>query len=122
MQIEYKLDDGKVLNVMQLGKIAEFYNAMCTAEYIQDTYNIVNEDLAKELGYCARNIMNKYDYSEDEAINQLMRDEKYKNYFTNNNYLDSGAANEKKISAKEKAKEKALLNGNAGERSFLQQK
>lgn len=71
MKFEYKIK-GITLNVYELMDIHEYYQAARTAEYLMDNYNITDENKALELGYEVRRIMDKYDYDEEEAINEVL--------------------------------------------------
>lgn len=83
MKFEYKVK-GITLDVNDLIKIHEFYEASCTAEYLVDNYNIADEDEALTLGYEARWLMYKYDYDEETAIDKVL-----KNRDSDNNYTPS---------------------------------
>ena len=71
MKIAYEIK-GVTLDVYDLIKIHEYYEAACTAEYLMDNYDITDEDEALRLGYDIRILMNKYGYNEEEAIEKVM--------------------------------------------------
>ena len=72
MTIEYKIK-GITLNDYDLMEINRYYEAACTAEYILDTYpEIKTKEEAMELGYAVRELMDKYGYNEEEAVNEVM--------------------------------------------------
>lgn len=71
MKIEYEIK-GVKLDVIDLIKVHEYYGAACTAEYLMDNYDIENEDEALQLGYDIRRLMDKYEYNEAEAIDEVL--------------------------------------------------
>ena len=56
------------LSVVELTELNMLYEAHCTAEYLLENHYVNDEDFAIELGYEVRHAMNKYDYSEEDAI------------------------------------------------------
>lgn len=66
MTIEYQIK-GIVLNEHEMYEIKNTYEALCTAEYILENYE-VSETQAIELGYETRRLMNKYGGDEEETI------------------------------------------------------
>ncbi len=74
MKIEYNIK-GITLDASDLCKINTYYEAACTAEYLLDNYEqIESEEQAMDIGYEVRRMMNKYGYSEDEAIDEVMNE------------------------------------------------
>ena len=68
MKIEYTIK-GITLDSTDMARIKEYYEAACTAEYLLDNYEqVTSETQAMRLGYDVRRIMNKYGYSEEDAI------------------------------------------------------
>ena len=74
MEIKYEIK-GVTLNVSDLMELHHYYEAACTAEYLMENYDIPDEDEAMNLGYEVRRLMNKYDYDEETAIDEVMRKE-----------------------------------------------
>lgn len=72
MDIKYTIN-GITLDVNDLMNINEYYEAACTAEYLMDIYDIDDEDDALQLGYDVRRLMNKYDYDEETAIDEVLK-------------------------------------------------
>lgn len=72
MEFKYEIK-GITLDVYDLIKIHEHYEATCTAEYLMDNYGITDEEEALSLGHEVRRLMDKYDYDEEEAIYEVMR-------------------------------------------------
>ena len=70
MKFEYEIK-GIVLDEYDMQRIKEYYEQRCTAEYLAENYDI-NEKLAMELAYLVRRKMNKYDYTEEEAIREVL--------------------------------------------------
>lgn len=62
-----------MLGIDDLISIKRYYEAACTAEYLEESYGIDTER-ALAFGYEARRLMNKYEYSETEAIEKLLAD------------------------------------------------
>lgn len=71
MKIEYTIK-GITLDVCDLLKIHKYYEAACTAEYIMENHNIIDETEAMKLAHEIREQMDKYGYDEDEAIEQML--------------------------------------------------
>ena len=63
---------GITLSLSEMSDISQYYEAYCTAEYMLENYEKVTEENALELGYEVRRLMAKYDYSEDEAISEVI--------------------------------------------------
>lgn len=74
MKIQYTIK-GVTLDVHDLMELHEYYEAACTAEYLMENYNISDENTAIHLGYEVRRLMGKYGYDEEEAINEVLKDE-----------------------------------------------
>lgn len=72
MKIEYKIK-GITLDVMEMHKIKEYYEAYCTAEYIVENYDISECD-AIQLGYEVRRRMDKYGGKEEDVINDVVQE------------------------------------------------
>lgn len=66
MKFTYKIK-GIELNMVEMSDICQYYKAACTAEYIVDNYGF-SEDKALDAAYDIRRKMDKYDYTESEAI------------------------------------------------------
>ena len=74
MKIQYKIK-GVTLDVNDLMEVHHYYEAACTAEYLMENYGITNEEDALALGYEVRRLMDKYDWDEETAIDEVMRKE-----------------------------------------------
>ena len=67
MKIEYTIR-GITLSEQELTQIHSYYEAACTAEYLMDNFECVdNEQLAMSLAYKVRERMSKYHQSEEDA-------------------------------------------------------
>lgn len=66
---------GITLDANDLVEIHEYYEAFCTAEYLMDNYDIDDEDTALCFGYEVRRLMDKHDYNEETAIDEVLRKE-----------------------------------------------
>ena len=72
MVIEYTIK-GITLSVSDLIDIDRYYEAACTAEYLLENYEqVTTEEQAMELGYEVRRKMDKYGYSEEDAIDEVL--------------------------------------------------
>ena len=71
MEFKYKIK-GITLNECDMYEIKEYYEAHCTAEYIADNYDVTDEEAVK-LGYEVCRLMNRYGYTEEEAIYEVMK-------------------------------------------------
>ena len=72
MVIEYTIK-GITLSVSDLIDINRYYEAACTAEYLLENYEqVTSEEQAMELGYEVRRKMDKYGYSEEDAIDMVL--------------------------------------------------
>jgi hypothetical protein len=74
MVIKYTIK-GVTLDDFDLMECHQYYEAACTAEYLMENYNISDESTAMNLGYEVRRLMNKYDYDEETAIDEVLRKE-----------------------------------------------
>lgn len=63
---------GITLDMSEMSQVNFYYEAACTAEYLLDNYE-VSEEKALDYGYEVRRLMNKYGYSEEEAIEELSK-------------------------------------------------
>ena len=73
MEIKYEIK-GITLDVYDLINIHEYYEAACTAEFVMENYEVSDEVQALQIGYDVRRLMDKYDYSELEAIDKIMEE------------------------------------------------
>ena len=73
MEIKYEIK-GITLDVGDLIEIHRYYEAACTAEFVMENYEVSDEDQALQIGYDVRRLMDKYDYSELEAIDKIMEE------------------------------------------------
>lgn len=74
MVIEYTIK-GITLSVSDLIDIDRYYEAACTAEYLLENYEqVTTEEQAMELGYEVRRKMDKYGYSEEDAIDEVLQE------------------------------------------------
>ena len=71
MEIKYEIK-GITLDVGDLINIHAYYEAACTAEFVMENYEVSDEDQALQIGYDVRRLMDKYDYTELEAIDKIM--------------------------------------------------
>lgn len=74
MKIQYTIK-GVTLDDFDLMECHQYYEAACTAEYLMENYDITDEGEAMNLGYEVRRLMNKYDYDEETAIDEVLRKE-----------------------------------------------
>ena len=91
MKIEYEIK-GITLDVDDLMKVHEYYEAACTAEYLMDNCGIDNEEDALQLGYDVRWLMYKYDLDEETAIDRALekiKDDDYTPSTENGDYSPS---------------------------------
>lgn len=65
MKIEYTIK-GVTLNECEMYEIKNYYEALCTAEYIFENYNVTEEQAIK-LGYEVRRLMEKYGGDEEDT-------------------------------------------------------
>ena len=73
MEIKYEIK-GITLDVGDLIEIHRYYEAACTAEFVMENYEVSDEVQALQIGYDVRRLMDKYDYSELEAIDKIMEE------------------------------------------------
>ena len=73
MEIKYKIK-GITLDVGDLVEIHRYYEAACTAEFVMENYEVSDEDQALQIGYDVRRLMDKYGYTELEAIDKVMEE------------------------------------------------
>lgn len=62
--------NGVKLEIGDLVSLHEFYEASCTAEFLRDNYGFKEEEALK-LGYDVRQLMDDYDLSEIDAIDEV---------------------------------------------------
>lgn len=75
MTIEYKVK-GITLDVTDLCRIHEYYEAACIAEHLLENYSqITSETQALSIGYDVRRLMDKYSYDEEDAIEEVLKTE-----------------------------------------------
>jgi len=80
MEIEYRIK-GVTLSLSDLIDIDRYFEAACTAEYLFENFDQVKtETQAMELGYQVRRKMDKYGYSEEDAIDEVLEE-----YFADDN-------------------------------------
>lgn len=63
------------LTMEEMLPIHQYYEAACTAEYIMENHEDIDEERAIKMGYAVRELMDKYDYDEEEAIDIMIRKE-----------------------------------------------
>lgn len=73
MEFKYEIK-GVTLNEFDMMRIKEYYEQRCTAQYLAETYGF-SEEKAMELGGLVRRKMFKYDFTEDEAIDEVFEEE-----------------------------------------------
>ncbi len=70
----------KTLTMSNMCEINQYYEAACTAEFILDNLEDFNlpldmtKETALQFGYDVRHQMDKYGYSEEDAISQVISD------------------------------------------------
>ena len=72
MKFTYEIK-GVTLNMQDMMEVCQYYRVACTAEYLLENYDLT-EDKAMGLAYNVRVLMDKYDYTEIEAIEEVMRE------------------------------------------------
>jgi hypothetical protein len=72
MEIKYEIK-GITLNVNDLMELHHYYEAACTAEYLMENYDIIDENEAMRLGYKVRRFMDKFGGDEEYAIDEVLR-------------------------------------------------
>lgn len=65
--------NGIILTMDDMCKINTYYEAASSAEVLIENYGLSKDD-ALEKGYEVRRLMDKYEYNETEAINELMEE------------------------------------------------
>ena len=70
---EYEIK-GVKLDIEDMIRIYNYYEAACTAEYVMYNYGINSEEEALKIGYNVRELMDKYGYTENEALDEFMAD------------------------------------------------
>lgn len=65
---------GVKLDINDMMKVHQYYEAACTAEYVMENYGIESADEALKIGYNIRRLMDKFDYTEREALDEFMVD------------------------------------------------
>lgn len=65
--------NGVAITPSELCELHQFYEASCTAEYLNENYGIEPDD-AMTLGYIVRQRMDKYDFNEETAIDEVLRE------------------------------------------------
>lgn len=70
-QIEF---NGKLYSMDELCYLHKQYEILCTAEYLIDTKGLDEQEAIRKAEE-ARRIMDKYDFSEEEAIKELFEEE-----------------------------------------------
>ena len=70
---EYEIK-GIKLDVEDMIRIHNYYEAACTAEYVMYNYGINSDEEALKIGYNVRGLMDKYGYTENEALDEFMAD------------------------------------------------
>lgn len=69
---------GVTLSMSDMVGIHKYYEAACTAEYLMENYEqVTSEEQALKLGYEVRRKMNKWDYTEEDAIDEVMAENLY---------------------------------------------
>lgn len=56
------------LDVIDMSYIYQYYEEQCTADYLRENHEDWSEDKVQSIAYETRRQMNKYDYTEEEAI------------------------------------------------------
>lgn len=70
--MEFKFEiKGITLDEYDMQRIKEYYEQRCTAEYLVERYGFCEEQ-AMRFAYEVRRKMLKYDYTEDEAIREVL--------------------------------------------------
>ena len=64
--------NGMKIDMYSLQDLFEFYQASCTAEYINENYGIPEQEALK-LGYQVREQMDKYGMSEEDVVRDVIR-------------------------------------------------
>lgn len=56
------------LDSIDMSIVHEYYEAQCTADYLRENHEDWDENKVESIAYETRNQMNKYDFTEEEAI------------------------------------------------------
>lgn len=62
---------GVTLDMCDMAIIKQTYEIYCTTEYLMDNYEL-NEEQALRYAADVRRLMDKYGYTEDEAIDEIL--------------------------------------------------
>lgn len=73
MEFKYEIK-GITLDEFDMQRIKEYYERRCTAQYLAENYGF-DEERAMELGCLVREKMFKYDFTENEAIDEVFEEE-----------------------------------------------
>lgn len=73
MEFKYEIK-GVTLDEFDMINIKQYYEQRCTAQYLAENYGF-DEERAMELGYLVREKMFKYDFTEEEAIEEVFEEE-----------------------------------------------
>lgn len=70
----FRLQNGSKaeMSVIDMQNVHKYYECQCTADYIRENFPDLSEDKIQEYASEVRTSMDKYDYSEDEAIDAIM--------------------------------------------------
>jgi len=63
---------GITLTMEDMAQIHPYYEAACTAEYVMENYGITDDDNALAIGHEVRRQMDKFGWSEEEAISHVL--------------------------------------------------
>ena len=67
----YVLKNGLEIDVYEMMKIKQFYEVQCTKEYIEDNFDMSDEQ-AEKLAYEVREKMDDEDITESEALGIIL--------------------------------------------------
>lgn len=67
----YKLPNGTELGPEEMSDIHRYYEIQCTADYLIENHK-VPEDEAEEKAEEVRRMMDKYGFTEEEAIDEIL--------------------------------------------------
>ena len=73
MEFRYEIK-GVTLDEFDMQRIKEYYTAHCIAEYLMEKYALSEED-AVSCGYQVYDLMLYDNYTEEEAINEVLEEE-----------------------------------------------
>ncbi len=77
----YKLEINNMiieLDATMMSKIHTYYEHQCTADYLRETYPKWSEQKIQQVAFEARELINDYGISEDEAIEEVLSRGNYK--------------------------------------------